>query len=453
MSTINVRQFIDERPISRYQILVAVLTCLIVMFDGLDLTIMAFCAPEIIRDWGISKPSMAPVFGAVFFGLAAGAATAGPISDRYGRKVVLPAAVFLFGLFTLLAATAQGTTPLIIMRALSGVGLGAAIPNAVALMSEFAPKARRNMLVTIIFSGFTLGASGAGLVAAWLIPAFGWKGALAAAGAMPMIAAVFLLLVLPESPVFLAAKGKGQDRIRKTLRKIAPDATIPEFSRFTTDKAPEAHKGAIRLIFTSKYRLTSIMLAVSYFMGLLTTYLLGNWLPVLSRDAGFNMNQAVILLTLYTLAGPVGGIVLGAVMDRTKPAIVVSTTFALVALMLASISVAPKNMLVTSTLICVLGLFLHGTNTALNALASSSFPVESGSTGVSFMHAVGRFGAISSAFVGGVMLGFGWGLADVVLALAVPMLVGCVAMFTLRGSARVAADRPELRPQTEAKSV
>ncbi len=449
MSAINVRQFIDDRPISKYQILVAVLTCLIVMFDGLDLTIMAFCAPEIIREWGISKPNMAPVFGAAFFGLAAGAAVAGPISDRYGRKVVLPLAVFLFGLFTLLAAAAQSTTMLIAMRTLSGVGLGAAIPNAVALMSEFAPKARRNMLVTIIFSGFTLGASGAGLVAAWAIPAFGWKGALMLAGAMPMVAGLVLLFVLPESPVFLAAKGRGHDRIRKSLHRIAPDAQIPEPSVFTTDKAIEAHKGAIRLIFTSQYRLTSILLAASYFMGLLTTYLLGNWLPVLARDAGFNMSQGVLLLTLYTLAGPVGGIALGALMDRVKPAVVVSTAFALVAVMLAIIGFAPKSMLVTPALICVLGLFLHGTNTALNALASNMFPVESGSTGVSFMHAVGRFGAISSAFVGGAMLGFGWGLTEVFIALTIPMLLGCAAMFALRGKVRI-VDRAGLRPQTEA---
>jgi AAHS family 4-hydroxybenzoate transporter-like MFS transporter len=134
--TINVRAFIDEHPVSRYQMLIAGLIFLVVAFDGMDIGIMGYAAPEIIRTWGISKPEMGTVLSAVFFGMAGGAFLAGPVGDWRGRKIVIVSAVLWFGITTLLAAFAIGSFGLLILRVLAGIGLGAAIPTGLAVPAK-----------------------------------------------------------------------------------------------------------------------------------------------------------------------------------------------------------------------------------------------------------------------------------------------------------------------------
>jgi AAHS family 4-hydroxybenzoate transporter-like MFS transporter len=161
---INVRSFIDERPVGRYQIFVIILVFLVVAFDGMDVAIMGFAAPEIIRTWGITKPQMGSILGAVFFGVTVGALIAGPVGDRYGRKLILTASVFWFGVLTLFASQAADVNTLFTLRILTGLGLGAALPNAVTLISEYAPMRKRSLIVTIVYSGFT----GGGPLPVWL---------------------------------------------------------------------------------------------------------------------------------------------------------------------------------------------------------------------------------------------------------------------------------------------
>jgi AAHS family 4-hydroxybenzoate transporter-like MFS transporter len=163
---INVRSFIDERPISSQQIYVLVFVVLVIAFDGVDIGNMGLAAPEIIRTWGISKAEMGTVLSSVFFGMAAGAALAGPLGDRFGRKLIIVVCVFWFGLTTMLSALATDLPSLVVLRALTGLGLGAAIPGALALIAEYAPQRKRSLLLTIAFSGFTAGATISGFLAA-----------------------------------------------------------------------------------------------------------------------------------------------------------------------------------------------------------------------------------------------------------------------------------------------
>ena len=250
--TINVRAFIDEHPVSRHQMLIAGLIFLVVALDGMDIGIMGYAAPEIIRTWGISKPEMGTVLSAVFFGMAGGAFLAGPVGDWRGRKIVIVSAVLWFGITTLLAAFAIGPFCLLILRVLAGIGLGAAIPTGLALMAEYAPQRRRSLLLTIVFSGFTAGASCAGLVAAWLIPAFGWQVALATAGALPVLFAAILLILLPESVALLAARNR-QAGIPKMLQKIDQHASFRSGTTFWLPVAPDQPKGSFAVLLSKRY--------------------------------------------------------------------------------------------------------------------------------------------------------------------------------------------------------
>ena len=130
-NTIDVKAFIDERPISPYQWLLVALCFLVVAADGMDVAIMGFVAPSIIQEWGISRPAFGLVMSSAPIGLVIGALLAGPSSDRLGRKIVLLTSVFLFGIFTIATAYASSPTEMALLRLLTGVGLGAAMPNKI----------------------------------------------------------------------------------------------------------------------------------------------------------------------------------------------------------------------------------------------------------------------------------------------------------------------------------
>jgi AAHS family 4-hydroxybenzoate transporter-like MFS transporter len=171
-------------------------------------------------------------------------------------------------------------------------------------------------------------------------------------------------------------------------------------------------------------------------MGVLVTYIIVGWLPVITREAGFTLAQGAIITSIFTLAGPLGSICLGAAMDRTSPHKLLVTTFTIAALFLACVSVVPKGFAELSVFMLALGFFFHGSMTGLQALSPQSFPTSARATGVSCMHAVGRVGAIGSGILGGLLLSLGWTLGQIFLGLAVPMLIAglAVAVIGIRAS-------------------
>jgi AAHS family 4-hydroxybenzoate transporter-like MFS transporter len=425
--SINVRSFIDERPVGRHQIVILALIVLVIALDGMDIGIMGFAAPEIIRTWGITKAEMGTVLSSVFIGMAAGAALTGPMGDRFGRKLVIVGSVFWFGLLTLLAARATGVPGLLVLRTLAGVGLGAAFPSAYALLAEYAPQPKRSLILTIAISGFTGGATIAGFLAAWLIPSFGWKVTLAATGLLPVVFAGALMFLLPESVAFLALK-RRTDMIPAILRKIDPRVVFTDGSTFWLPLAADEPKGSIAILLLPRYIVTVAMLCVAYFMECLVTYIIVGWLPVITREAGFGLAEGAIITSIFTLAGPVGSICVGAAMDRMSAHKLLVTTTTISAIFLACVGIAPKGFAELSIFMLALGFFFHGSTTGLHALSAQSFPTSARATGVSWMHTAGRVGAIGSGMLGGLLLSWGWTFGQIFLALAAPMLIAALAL-------------------------
>lgn len=282
-NTLDVRQLIDQQPIGRYQKWVVFLGFLIIALDGLDVAIIGFIAPQLKSDWGLDAQSLGPVLSAALIGLALGALIAGPLADRYGRKAVLLCSVLLFGLWTLASAFSPNLEALVALRFLTGLGLGAAMPNASTLVSEYAPARSRSLLITLAFCGFSLGAAAGGFVSAWMIPNLGWRSVLALGGVLPLMVLPLLYWRLPESVTFLVSKGADRKRILAIVRRLAPEHVNADTTFVLPGKA-QAAGGAIGTILSARYRFGTCMLWGGYVLALFLVYLFSGWLPTLVKE-------------------------------------------------------------------------------------------------------------------------------------------------------------------------
>ena len=210
-----------------------VLTCAAVLFvDGFDTQAIGYVAPALAREWGLARGALGPVFSASLFGLMLGALILGPLADRVGRRRIIISSTAAFGLGTLATLFAEGPTSLLVIRFLTGLGLGGAMPNAVAMTAEFSPHRRRATMVMVMFCGFSIGAALGGLLAAAMIPAFGWHSVFLVGGVAPLLLCPVLLRRLPESVRFLALSGRSNGRIAGVLAGLFPGKVFPPGVRF-----------------------------------------------------------------------------------------------------------------------------------------------------------------------------------------------------------------------------
>ena len=287
-SSLNIREFINQHALSRNQwVLIALCFC-IVAVDGMDVAIMGFVAPSIIAEWGISRPAFGAVMGAAPIGLAIGALVAGSSSDWWGRRKVLLGSVLFFGLCTLCTAHASNVTEMALWRLLTGLGLGAAMPNATTLLSEYVPEHRRSFLVAAMFTGFNLGSGVVGFIAAGLIPHWGWQSVLYVGGALPLLMLPLLYLYLPESARFMVTRGMSADRIAKVLGRVT-QVPMADIQRFESGEPAVAARQPIAVLFSQGFKLRTLTLWSTYFMGLLVSYLTTSWLPTMMKDAGMSV--------------------------------------------------------------------------------------------------------------------------------------------------------------------
>ncbi|OEC53553.1 MULTISPECIES: MFS transporter [Pseudomonadaceae] len=426
---LDVQRFINAQPLSAYQWRVVLLCFLIVFLDGLDTAAMGFIAPALTQEWGIDRASLGPVMSAALIGMVFGALGSGPLADRFGRKLVLVGAVFLFGLFSLFSAFSANVEQLLVLRFLTGLGLGAAMPNATTLLSEYTPERLKSLLVTSMFCGFNLGMAGGGFVSAKLIPAFGWHSLLLIGGLLPLLLTLVLLLWLPESARYLVVRNKGDERVRRVLAPIAPSEVAVATGFSVPEQQTVQSRNVFRVIFSGTYSAGTLLLWLTYFMGLVIVYLLTSWLPTLLRDSGASLEQAASIGALFQLGGVLSAVGVGWAMDRFDPHRVIGVFYLLAGVFAWLVGQSLGQMTLLATLVLVAGMCINGAQSAMPSLAARFYPTQGRATGVSWMLGIGRFGAILGAWIGATLLGLGWNFEQVLTALVLPAALATAAVL------------------------
>lgn len=424
---VNIQQAIDDTPFSRFHWVIIVLGFLVLAIDGFDTAAMGYIAPTLSADWGIKKQDLGPVLSAALLGLSFGALLAGPISDRMGRKRVLVFSCLFFGLASLGTAYAETLNMLTFWRFLTGLGLGAAMPNAITLVSEFAPKRCRSMAINTMYCGFPLGAAGGGVISSWLIPSHGWHSVLLAGAIAPLALTVLLVLFLPESVKYLVHRGKEIAQIKRIAQRFM-SGSLEQFTQFYLEEDRVAvKKGSVAQLFSMPWLPGTLMLWMTYFMGLVIYYVLLSWMPTLMLGMGYPLAESAWLTSLFTFGGTAGILLAGWLMDRWEAHKVVSLGFMLTMLFALALGFEHNHIVLFGALIFLMGITMNGAQSGLQTLAATFYPTHCRATGIAWMQGVGRFGGVAGTMMSAQLLSLQWQADSILMFLSLPALVAAAA--------------------------
>jgi AAHS family 3-hydroxyphenylpropionic acid transporter len=372
----------------------AVGLCLLAaMLEGFDIASMGVASPKMVPALGLSKPEAGFAFSASLFGLLIGAAIAGPLADRMGRKPVLLGAVVIYGLFSLLTAFVTDYELLLLVRTLTGIGLGGAMPMLIAIASELAPERRRGVVVASVTAGMPLGGALVGLLARSDLAQADWRLIFIVGGVLPLVMAVVLWLWLPETRQATTAPVKG---------------------------------AGLSALFGKGRLATTAGLWISYAAIALVLHLFLNWLPILIVDRGFAPKSAAGISTLFNLGGAIGGVLSGLAIDRMGARWPLAVVFAALIAVLLAIASPTLTLGLTAALSFAVGFLIMAAQFGLYGVGTGYYPPAVRGVGVGAAIAAGRFGSALGPMAAGELLGAGASGSQVVW-FTVPVVLLCAA--------------------------
>jgi AAHS family 4-hydroxybenzoate transporter-like MFS transporter len=429
---VNLTELLENSRIGPLQVRVFVLCMACLIMDGFDVQAMGYTAPAVLAEWGHDRSVMGPVFAAANFGVLLGSLLFSMVADKIGRRPVIVWSTLFFSVMTIATSYAQNLEQLLWLRFIAGIGMGSIVPNATALVGEFSPKTSRTTFVMCITVGFTVGAALGGFIAAWMIPAFGWRSVFVFGGVVPLIIAIIMLISLPESLQFLAVRRRRLDQLARWLKQLAPDLRIDSSTQYVSN---ETSKGGVPFwhLFREGRAVFTTLLWIVNFMNILMLYSLSNWLPTLVTGMGYEQQTAVLVGTLLQVGGTIGTFGLAWFISRRGFTPVLITSFAVAVLSIAMIGQPGISLTLLSVVVFIAGWCVVGGQPGLNALSASYYPTYLRATGVGAGLGIGRIGAIVGPYIGGVLIGRQWTSEELFYAAAVPALISTAVMLIMRG--------------------
>jgi MFS transporter, AAHS family, 4-hydroxybenzoate transporter len=428
---IDTRVLIDNSPFGSYQMRIFLLCFVGLTIDGYDLQIIGVAAAGIKETLQLQPATLGIVITSSQVGVLLGAVLLAPVADWIGRKGLMVAACLIVGVFSLLTAFATTVPELIVLRVLTGLGMGGVTPAALAYGTEFAPKHLKASIPSWIWASVPVGGMIAGFSAVWLLPRFGWPSLFIVAGLLPIALAFVLLFAMPESLVFLGAGGTDQVRMRRVALRIAP--SIPADAELYTseDKMPGV---PLKHLFLDGRGFGTVLLWILFFLdfGILVFFL--SWVPTLIKIATGSTTALGTSLAFWNIGSIILSLGIGRLIDRFGYYRVLPLSFVLIAASMWAIGLsidAPLWVLLCA--ITAMGGLAGSAGAGLMALAANSYPVAVRSTGVGAAYAFGgRIGALAAPLLGGVLLQMQWTPSALCYLVGTPLLLGTVALLLLQ---------------------
>lgn len=413
-----------------------------IVLDGFDLVVLGATIPAMLQDssWDLTAAHATQISTLGLVGMTIGALTIGFLTDKLGRRRVMIFSVAFFSVFTLLLAFTSDITLFTLWRFLAGVGLGGALPTAIAMVTEFRPGTKAGSASTTLMTGYHVGAVATAFLGILLIEPLGWH-SMFIAGAIPgLILVPLLFFFLPESPQFLLSTGRTE--------KAHEIATA--YGLNLDDDLDRAHKqeinesASLSALFKPTFRRNTIAIWGTSFMGLLLVYGLNTWLPQIMRQADYDMGNSLGFLMVLNIGAVVGLLIAGRVADIHSPRKTALIWFVISAVFLALLAVR-MPLVGLYVVVFLTGVFVFSSQVLIYAFTGENHPSQIRATAMGFSAGIGRLGAISGPLLGGILVGMGiaypWGF----FAFAAVGILGALIFSTsttLRNRTRVVVHQP-----------
>jgi AAHS family 4-hydroxybenzoate transporter-like MFS transporter len=432
-ATIFVDELIDRQRLTTRSYAMLGLLLIALLCDGFDLQLVAFAAPRLAREWGVAPDALRYAQSANLLGMMFGAMFLGNMGDRFGRKRVIVLGTILYAGMSLACLLATNVNQLAVLRFLTGLGLGGVLPNVIAMGAEISPSSKRARLTTIPIIGMSLGSGLPAVVAAWLVPVFGWKALFVAGGVVPVLVALIIQWKLPESLLYLTHRNRPGDRaeIERRARELSPGLTVAPDAQFALHTQGPASRGSLRDLFAGSLKVTTPLLWVMFACTLLSMHFINSWISVMLNQAGLSEQQTAFTNGVLHWGGTIAAII--TVFALARLGLYWALTLLLLGLAgcLTIATTGFSSAWLLTLAVTMAGFGIIGCQGVLNASAALIYPVSCRPTGVGAALGVGRIGSLSGPLVGGAVLAMHWPTEQMFYVPMLPLGVAALATAVL----------------------
>lgn len=408
---------LDYMPISHLQYIIYALCFILNMIDGMDVVILSYSAAGIMADLNVSPIQMGGVFSAGLIGMAFGGLILGAYADKAGRRRIILIGVTLIAAGVIAGSQSQSIPQLVVTRLVAGFGIGGMFASVTAIVAEYSPLRVRNIVIMLITAGYPLGALLTGLSSSWAVPEFGWRVTMIGAGSVTALMLPVCFMLLPESLFFLARE--GGDVARRRINRVMGRMKHPDVTG-TIDSFFDRHGTvSFRDLLNPKYRRISLRLWAGLICTFMTMYYLLSWIPKIAIDSGLAPDKAIIAGAMFSGGGFAGVMVVGLLANRFGYILSILSYCVTAFVMMIIFSVYRGDLLIVLLIAFVMGFTVQGAVGAFYGAAARAYPVQMKSTGIGWTIGVGRIGAITGPYFGGILM-----------SMALPQIVN----FTIYGT-------------------
>ncbi|MFC3052152.1 MFS transporter [Kordiimonas pumila] len=411
------------------QLLVYCLCFLTMLIDGFDTQAISFAAPYIQKEFGGDHAALGLIFGAGLFGGLIGGFSLGPVGDYIGRKPLLIGSLTVIVVGSIITAYTSMPESMALIRFVTGIGLGGAIPSVIALSAEYAPPQKRSTIVAFVFSGFPIGAIVGAMIGSVIMPIWGWSMLFIVGGVAPMILLFAIVFFLPESINILKRKPNKELKLKHIQEKLGPwYNTISK----PASEAPHGNsKVSITQLFTEGRAYGTLIIWGLCFLSLLTVYCIVSWLPTLINATGLPIETAVMTVGIMNIGSVFGNIFLARIADKRPPYNTTALFYGIGACFIATIELATTSSLLVFAIGLFAGVFSIGAQMSVTAIIARFYPATIRSTGVGWAFAAGRIGGVAGPVIAGFFLAAGVSFHSLMLIIASLSLMSGLLMWLL----------------------
>jgi AAHS family 4-hydroxybenzoate transporter-like MFS transporter len=428
---------LDQARIGPFQILVIVLCGLMVGIDGFNTQVIGLAAPAIASAWHVPAAAFGSVFGLGLLGNAVGTVVIGSAGDRFGRKPVLLASILLFAVVSLLTPFTHSISSLVIIRVISGFGLGGALPGLIAITSDYSPKPVRAKVTALMYCSFPVGSVLGGVASAQMIPTLGWGSVFYLGSVLPLLLLPVFAAVVPESARFLALKG-DKAGVAKVLARMNSDV---EWSG-AVSMASGPGRASVAGLFANGRALGTTLLWIALFLSLLLSVFMVSWVPLVARASHIDIKSAVLAVSAWNIGGILGAYLIGRFSARFGLIWTIGLAYAVGGVGVAAIGLSGQSGTILLLASFISGTFVIGAQMSIIGLAASFYDTSQRATGVGWSLGVGKLGSVVGPMIGGVMIGAGMSTVALFGIAGLVSFATALAVFALSVASKRVAPAP-----------